>query len=69
LSTVHGAGYADYSHGIRLVGQIAIVEGKQHSVYDILEDSSLANVLSDEGSLRQALEIWVNRLRPRTGTT
>ena len=28
LSTVHGAGYADYSHGIRLVSQMAMIDGK-----------------------------------------
>jgi hypothetical protein len=52
LSTVHGAGYADYSHGIRLVSEMAMVDGKLRSVYDILQDSLLANVLSDEGTIR-----------------
>jgi hypothetical protein len=52
LSTVHGAGYADYSHGIRLVSKMAMVDGKLRSVYDILQDSLLANVLSDEGTIR-----------------
>ncbi len=51
LSTVHGARYADYSHGIRLVSEVALVNGKIRSVYDILQDSLLANVLSDEGSI------------------
>jgi hypothetical protein len=52
LSTVHGAGYADYSHGIRLVSEVALVDGKIRSVYDILQDPLLAKVLSDEGSIR-----------------
>lgn len=52
LSTVHGAGYADYSHGIRLVSEVALINGKIRSLYDILQDSLLANVLSDEGSIR-----------------
>jgi hypothetical protein len=52
LSTVHGANYADYSHGIRLVGKMAIIEGRLRSVYDILQDSLLAGVLSDEGAIR-----------------
>ena len=56
LSTVHGAGYADYSHGIRLVSEVALVNGKIRSVYDILQDSLLANVLSDEGSIRVLLD-------------
>ncbi len=28
LSTVHGAGYADYSHGIRLVSDVVLIDGK-----------------------------------------
>jgi hypothetical protein len=51
LSTVHGAGYADYSHGIRLVSEKVLVDGKLCSVYDILEDPELASLLSDEGPM------------------
>ena len=51
LSTVHGANYADYSHGIRLVSEMALIDGKLRSVYDILRDSSAAKVLSDEGPI------------------
>ena len=51
LSTVHGAGYADYSHGIRLVAEMAVIEGKLRSVRDILNDSVLATTLSDEGPI------------------
>ena len=54
LSTVHGAGYADYSHGIRLVSKTAMIEGQLRSIYDILQDSSLARILSDEGPIRAA---------------
>src|SRR6185503_17790988 len=54
LSTVHGAGYADYSHGIRLVGRMAMIEGRLRSVHDILQDSLLAKILSDEGAIRLA---------------
>ena len=49
LSTVHGAGYADYSHGIRLVSDTILVNGQARSVFDILEDPGLAGLLSDEG--------------------
>jgi hypothetical protein len=52
LSTVHGATYADYSHGIRAVSHMALIEGKLRSVYDILQDSVQAIVLSDEGTIR-----------------
>jgi hypothetical protein len=55
LSTVHGAHYADFSHGIRLVSDVAILNGELRSIYAILQDSSLAKVLSDEGPIRR---IW-----------
>ncbi|WP_419174302.1 hypothetical protein [Desulfosediminicola sp.] len=51
LSTVHGAGYADYSHGVRLVSETVIVDGELCSVYDILKDPDLAPLLSDEGPI------------------
>jgi len=52
LSTVHGAGYADYSHGIRLVAGMVLVGSQWRSIHETLSDSSLANVLSDEGAIR-----------------
>ncbi len=55
LSTVHGACYADYSHGIRLVSEMAIEDGTFRSVRDILQDSVLADALSDEGAIRPML--------------
>lgn len=51
LSTVHGAGYADYSHGIRLVSEKVLVDGKLLSVHEILQDPELASLLSDEGPI------------------
>jgi hypothetical protein len=51
LSTVHGANYADYSHGVRLVSNMALLNGELRSVYDILRDSTIARVLSDEGPI------------------
>ena len=55
LSTVHGAGYADYSHGIRLVSDVVLIDGKMRSVYDVLQDPELAAVLTDEGPISQLL--------------
>jgi hypothetical protein len=64
LSTFHGANYADYSHGVRLVSAMALINGQPRSIYEILRDPSTASVLSDEGpilnirglfSLRQGL--------------
>lgn len=51
LSTVHGIGYADYSHGVRLVWHEVTIDGAQRSIYDVLEDPALAPVLSNEGPL------------------
>jgi hypothetical protein len=51
LSTVHGARYADYSHGVRLVSAVAYVNGLPTSLPDILENPKLAPLLSDEGPI------------------
>lgn len=51
LSTVHGAGYADYSHGIRLVSGVVFIDGAATSLASVLRDPELASVLSDEGPL------------------
>ena len=39
LSTVHGARYADYSHGIRLVSEIVYLNGVQRALADVLRRS------------------------------
>jgi hypothetical protein len=52
LSTVHGAHYADYSHGIRLVSKLALIDGRFRSIDEILQDTSISGVLSDEGPIR-----------------
>ena len=49
LSTVHGANYADYSHGIRLVSDTMYIDGKPASLHDVLQDPQLAALVSDEG--------------------
>ncbi len=54
LSTVHGAWYADYSHGIRLVSDTIFVDGQARSVFDVLEDPAQVGLLSDEGVVRNA---------------
>jgi len=51
LSTIHGANYADYSHGIRLVSDIVLIDDEPWSMYDVLEDPKLASVVSDEGTM------------------
>ncbi len=53
LTIVHGANYADYSHGIRLVSNVVLIDGEPRSIYEVLEDPKLATVLSDEGPIRK----------------
>ena len=57
LTTVHGARYVDYSHGIRLVSRIALLDGKPLPIDEILQDPKLANLLSDEGAIRVVRQI------------
>jgi len=52
LSTVHGAQYVDYSHGVRLVSATVVVGGRPRSIYDALQDSRVAPILSREGVTR-----------------
>lgn len=51
LSIVHGARYADYSHGVRLVSTTICVNGKPISIFEALADPGLSQVLSGEGPL------------------
>lgn len=71
LSTVHGARYADYSHGIRLVSSVVFVNDTPRSIFDVLADRQLAPLLSDEGALPELAD-WVDRavngVRPEFGT-
>ena len=56
LSTVHGARYADYSHGVRLVSNIVYVNGVRRSMEDVLSEPGLAALLSSEGPLTRIAE-------------
>jgi hypothetical protein len=47
LSTVHGAGYADYSHGVRLVSRTVYVDGVPRSMDELLADPQLHALLAD----------------------
>jgi hypothetical protein len=57
LSTVHGASYADYSHGIRLVSDIVLIDDQPRSIYEVLKDPVLSKVLSEEGTIPNAPKI------------
>ena len=52
LSTVHGAQYVDYSHGVRLVSTTLVIDGRTRSIYDALRDPRAAPALSREGVTR-----------------
>jgi hypothetical protein len=53
LSTVHGAGYADYSHGIRLVSRTAFLNGREVDLRSLMADPRYAGLLSKEGPIGQ----------------
>lgn len=54
LSTVHGANYADYSHGVRLVSQTAYLNGRPMRLADLFADPTYAGLISDEGPIPAA---------------
>jgi hypothetical protein len=47
----HGETYADYSHGIRLVQEAVQLNGSPTTVSAILQNDTLASILSDEGPI------------------
>ncbi len=51
LSLVHGKGYADYSHGVRLVSRLVLVDGVPVDYFDALADPRIAPLLTWEGRL------------------
>lgn len=61
LSLVHGARYADYSHGVRLVSETVLVDGVPRSFYDLLEDPRPARLLSREGVIVNARRLMAPR--------
>ncbi|MCB9780182.1 MAG: hypothetical protein H6742_16565 [Alphaproteobacteria bacterium] len=57
LSLVHGHGYADYSHGVRLVHRMVLVDGQAMDYFDALADHTVAPLLTREGRLDGAQEL------------
>lgn len=55
LSLWHGARYADYSHGLRLVYPTAWVDGVPMPLEELLRHPELAPLISDEGPVRDAV--------------
>jgi hypothetical protein len=68
LSTVHGARYADYSHGVRLVSVVAFVDGRARPIFEVLEDPSLAGIVSDEGPMLRLAGLMQATPAPRART-
>ena len=52
LSTVHGAEYADYSHGVRLVSRTAYLDGQPVDLRHLLSDPRYAVLVTREGPIR-----------------
>ena len=51
VSTVHHAGYVDYSHGLQLISSLAVVNKKIMSITKLLADPVLSILFSDEGTM------------------
>jgi len=67
LSTAHGIEYVDYSHGIRLVSDVMLLNGKVTSVHKVLANAQLAVVLSDEGPVASLARYIPERPRRLAG--
>lgn len=48
-STVHGASYADYSHGVRLVHRVMLWKGQPVDAEEIFRDPARSKLVSDQG--------------------
>jgi hypothetical protein len=57
LSTVHGARYADYSHGVRLVSDTVYVDDTPRPIRALLSDPVLARSLNSEGPIDRLTEL------------
>lgn len=53
LSAAHNTGYVDYSHGIRLVHDEVLVDGKLYQIKEILQHPVFYKLLSDEDTPMQ----------------
>jgi hypothetical protein len=51
LNLDHGRGYADYSHGVRLISRHAVLDGFGVDLADLIQDPKLNHLISYEGPL------------------
>jgi len=66
LSTWHGDRYVDYSHGLRLVGPMALLDGRMMPIKQIMADPELNVLLSREGPLQVDQLLREPRLLPES---
>lgn len=58
LSLVHGADYADYSHGIRLVSRIAFINDRPVELSAVMQDPDIAVIVTgEEGQMRNVRDL------------
>lgn len=64
LSLVHGAEYADYSHGIRLVSRIAFINGRPVALDKVMQDTDIAAIVTgEEGPMRNVRNLMATLYR------
>ena len=51
-SNLHAAGYVDYSHGIRLIHPMALVNGRPMATEDLYRHPTLSKLVSHEGAVK-----------------
>ena len=51
VTIVHGNWYVDYSHGVRLVVNNVVLDGKEVAITDLLSDPARCALVSDEGPM------------------
>jgi hypothetical protein len=54
LSTIHGIGYVDYSHGVRLLADVVEIDGERVALSAILADPRRGTPLSPEGAITRS---------------
>jgi hypothetical protein len=64
---VHGARYADYSHGVRLVSDVVYVDGEPRSMAEVLADPQLASVVSEDGPMPELARFVTGLQAPFAG--
>jgi len=50
----HADFYADYSHGVRLVSETALLNGTETPIRELLSNPTYSGILSDEGNITRA---------------